>query len=320
MSTAGPAQPETINLPEMLRIMDVATALRQDRELVEQQLNVDELKARLRERLLAGSGVTGEPVTPEEVDRAIDEYFRSRNTFREPPRNLEVVLAHLYIRRLTLAKWAGAILAGLLALWLLFVSPSAPFSPSGRNARRMAALTSAIARQQEVVRAVAQDPAAVESADRLAGEAATFASQGDRERLATIRQDLDELATRLDQEYTVRVVSKTGAKSGIDRYFTDEQGKRVSGYYLIVEAIAPDGTAVPRRVHNAEDNRDEETALWAERVPKEVYDRLARDKRADGILDENIYAVKRRGWLDDEVTMKGPEGQPLERLGQITRW
>jgi hypothetical protein len=320
MSPANIAPPDELNLPEMLRIMDVATALRQDRELVEQHLNLDELKAKLRERLLAGSGVTGEPVTPEEVDRAIEQYFESRNTFRDPPRGIETTLAHLYVRRMPLARWGGAILVGVLALWLLFLSPSAPLSSQGRAQRALASLTSEIGRQEQTVRALAQDPAAVSAAERLEREARTFAEQGDKARLQSVRDELARLSERLEQEYTVRIISRPGEKSGIDRYFTDAEGKRASGYYLIVEAVGPDQKTVKRLVHNIEDNRDEDVTRWGERVPKAVYDRIARDKKADGIVDENIFAIKRRGRLDDEVVMKGSDGQPLKRLGQITRW
>jgi hypothetical protein len=326
MPSSDVAPTDELSLPEMLRIMDVATALRQDRELVEKQLNVDELKARLRERLLASSTVTGEPVTPEEVDRAIDRYFASQNTFREPPRSIETALAHLYIRRLTLAKWGGAALVAVLGAWLLFVSPSAPFSPSGRARRELSNLNSSVARAVQTIRTIARDPAAVEQADRLARESETFAQQKDRERLATTLAALNDLSARLEEQYTLRVVSEPGnpkVKSGVDRYFTDETGRRVSGYYLIVQAVGPDGRPIKRRIKSVEAKADEpaeEVTVWAERVPKEVYDRLGRDKREDAILDEDTYGTKERGYLDERVTMKGPNGRPLERLGQITRW
>ena len=41
MTRLDAAVPTRSASPEMLRIMDVATALRQDRELVEEQLNVE---------------------------------------------------------------------------------------------------------------------------------------------------------------------------------------------------------------------------------------------------------------------------------------
>jgi hypothetical protein len=89
---------------------------------------------------------------------------------------------------------------------------------------------------------------------------------------------------------------------------------------LIVEARTSDGTALKRRVHNIETGKDKEVTKWAERVPKEVYDRLARDKKEDGVLNETTFAVKRRGEAEEQVTMPGADGKPLTRLGQITEW
>ena len=43
---------ERLTLAEMSRIMDVASELRKEQALVEQQLNIDEIKVKLRERLL----------------------------------------------------------------------------------------------------------------------------------------------------------------------------------------------------------------------------------------------------------------------------
>ena len=42
---------------------------------MDEQLNLDELKSRLRERIIAASAETGEEVSPEEVDAAITQYY-----------------------------------------------------------------------------------------------------------------------------------------------------------------------------------------------------------------------------------------------------
>ncbi|MBC8115887.1 MAG: hypothetical protein H7062_15990, partial [Candidatus Saccharimonas sp.] len=58
----------------------------------------------------------------------------------------------------------------------------------------------------------------------------------------------------------------------------------------------------------------------AERVPQEVYDRIKADKKADGVLNETLFAVKQRGYQNEEMKLVGPDNQPLSRLGQITKW
>lgn len=330
-----PDPAQALGLPELLRIMDVATALRQDRELVEQQLNRDELKARLRERLLAGSGVTGEKVTPEEVDAAIDRYFQNQNTFVEPPKGFEVALANLYVRRRSLALTLCAALAVVVGMWLMLgwvrgagrtrrTVPSrtatAALSPEARRSRDLTESWNAATASLKAIHAGTTDPEALRQADQLGEQAGAFYKNENLDRLGQVRAELDALDHRLAEDYTVRIVTRPGQKSGIDRYFTDEEGKRASGLYLIVEAIGPDGAVRKRRIRNAETGRTQEVSVWAERVPKEVFDRIAADKRRDGIVDEDIFAVKRRGQLEEQVTLPGPDGRPLARLGQITQW
>jgi hypothetical protein len=101
-----------------MRIMDVATALRERRETVERELNRDELKMELRDKLMSAAAVVGEQVTPEEVEIAVDRYFDTMYSYQEPTRGLSIMLAHLYLRR----GRAGLLLFVLFAVftfWLL---------------------------------------------------------------------------------------------------------------------------------------------------------------------------------------------------------
>ena len=88
-----------LSLNEMLRVMDVATELRKQRESVEKELAIDETRQMLRERLLAATRITGERVSETEVDTAIAQYYSTLYTFREPPASLDLRLAQAYVRR-----------------------------------------------------------------------------------------------------------------------------------------------------------------------------------------------------------------------------
>jgi hypothetical protein len=314
-ATAPPPAGSVLSIPEMLRIMDVATELRQDRELVEQQLNFDELRQRLREKLLASAQVTGEEVTPEEVDAAIERYFAGQHTFRDPPLNFETALAQLYVRRLEIARWGAilgtlAVLAGLAAWWV-----------SQGTHRQVVRLTRDIDARRAAIQAMAPAPDATVQLNRLATEAATFKQQEDTTKLEGVRESLTEMEDRLQQEYVVAIVNVPGKKSGVDRFFTDPKtGQIAIGYYVIVEAKSKDGKVLPQTIHNNETGKDKVISSWGEQVPKAVYDRLREDKKADGVLNETQFAVKRRGQLDEQITMPGPDGKPLGRMGQITEW
>ncbi len=380
-------RPDSLSVPEMLRIMDVATALRQDRELVEEQLNVEALKERLKERMLAASKVTGESVTPEEVDAAIKQYYASLYTFREPKLTFPVALAHLWVRRVMIGWIGGATLVSAAMLWTLYLSPNARLSTRGKTHRlaeklavevaghvesvrstakggplapevaRLAAeaeayrkkddpnglesvrqalngvesrlrevdkLSGEIADLAETIPALARDVKVAPEVARLAAEAEVYRNKDDAQGLGSIRDALANLKSRLDEEYSVTAVVQNTVsgrnKSTIDRDFPDKGGKKLSGHYLFVQARKADGTVLPRQIYDNELYKDKEVTVWAERIPDEVFERLKKDKLADGILNETAFAVKRRGMLDEEITMPGADGKPIARLGRITEW
>ena len=384
MSRADRDRPDSLSVPEMLRIMDVATALRQDRELVEEQLNVEALKERLKERMLAASKVTGESVTPEEVDAAIRQYYASLYSFHEPKLSFPVFLAHVWVRRKGLLGMGSAALASVALLWWLFLSPNAPMTEGGRNHRRVETLAAEFAgrassirsgalgkampaevdrliaeaevyrkkgdpkglesvrkaldefetnagevdklkpevgKRAETVRAIALDKKVGPEVDRLLAEAGVFGKNNDPRGLASVRDALAELDSRLREEYSITVVSGANHKSAVPRIYTDPKTHQKSpGFYLIVQASRSDGSVISRRIYSAEKEVSKEVTTWAERVPEPVYERLKKDKLEDGILNETAYGVKRRGFTDEEVTMPGADGKPLARIAQITEW
>lgn len=314
-STAEP------NLDEMLKILDAASALRRERELVTEQLSVDEFRARLRDRMLAAAAASGNPVKPEEVEAAIDAYFHRLHAFAEPPTSFETVLAHAYVRRRAILGWGAVALTALTLGWWVFLRPESPLGLVGRSERALAAASRDVQGQIAAARALSIDPAANSRIEALATQAATFEGQGDTDKLKRLAPELSEIVAQLQTDYTIEVVHDPEKKSAVDRMRNDRDGKRVAGYYLIVEARDRDGKPVELRIRNEETDKDTKTtATWAERVPKEIYERLRADKQSDGRLDEFIYAVKRRGMLEPDIKMLGPDQRPLTRLGQITAW
>ena len=98
--------------------MDVARTLRRERDVVDRELHLDQTKQELRQRLMGMAGVTGEPVTPEEVEVAIQLYYDNLHAYQEPPRGFALMIANLYIRRGRVLLWAILLAAvGLLIWW-----------------------------------------------------------------------------------------------------------------------------------------------------------------------------------------------------------
>ncbi|MEM7201942.1 MAG: DUF6384 family protein [Planctomycetota bacterium] len=325
MSDPDPVEPQS--LPELLRIMDVATALRRERETAAAQLDLDQTQGRLRERLRATADATGEPVTDAEIQAAIDQYFRTLHRFEEPPRSWRTVLAHLYVRRGAVIGATAALLAVGMLGWWLFGSSAGPWSSAGREARQAARQQSELDRawarlgdHYAAVIALAKDTNARAEAERLKANADELHRLGARDRLDEITAQLQALHARLDIAFEIQIVQRPDERSGIPRYYEDENGKRVSGYYVIVEAVDATGRRLRRLVHNAEDGEKRRVQTWGEQVPKAVWDRIAADKRSDGVLDEKLFAMKRRGALDEEIVLTGTDGKPLVRGRQITEW
>lgn len=291
-----------LSLHDMLRIMDEARSLRTERELVDRELNHEAVVAALRERLLESTKHSGESATPEEVDAAIRIYFENLHEFEEPKGSFSVLLAHLYVRRgLVLGLLVVAMLgAGLL--WATVFRSRAPLL--ARQIEQVDARIAAIARV-DIPRNVQLD---------------ALTRQEDDEGLRKLLTERSSLLTKLESAYEIRIPSGSNEQSGVDRYFTDETGTRVSGFYLIVNAQTADGRPVRVPIRDIETGKTAQVDRWAERVPEAVYNRIRDDKSADAILDENLFAVKRQGELDWRITLAGPDGQPVERMGQILQW
>ena len=104
---------------------------------------------------------------------------------------------------------------------------------------------------------------------------------------------------------------RPGEQSGAFRIPDVNQGAR--NYYLIVEAVSPDGTVLSMPVVNEENGKTETATKWGIRVPQSTFEAVRRDKNDDGIIQNNKLAEKRRGELDPTYLM------PVLQ-GTITRW
>lgn len=169
---------------------------------------------------------------------------------------------------------------------------------------RLGALQPEIAGLHAAVLAEAVEDLALERAAALRRGAEARLAARDVEGLEETARDYRRLRQRVAAEYRIVIVG------GVWRFHRELDGVR--NYYLRVQAIAPDGTRVPLAVRNEEHGTTEEVTEWGERVPKEVYDRVGADKEDNGLIDDDDFGFKRRGFVTAE--------RRYEDLGQITRW
>jgi hypothetical protein len=316
---------ERLSLEEMTRIMDVAATLRKERAIVDQQLNIDQIKAKLRERLMEAAKVSGDPVTEEEIAVAVEQYYDRLHEFREPPASFQKFLAHLWVLRSSIVKALAGLAAAVAVVWGLL---AAGILPGEARDRRIAEDQQAIVDQREMaaqqlasaIGTIARESEVEREASDLLLAARAAADAGDIDKLNELEAKLRALQAELELEYTLVIASRPGEQTGLDRYWTDEQGTRVSGLFVFVEARDAAGNPVSVPIENRETGRIERVSRWAEQVPEAVFERLKADKQADGVLDERGFGVKRRGVRQLEVTLPGADGAPLARQGQLTSW
>jgi len=178
------------------------------------------------------------------------------------------------------------------------------------------------------VKSVAKEKEALEKAETIYQEGQSYLANVEVQKLSKTVSQLQDLDTRLSQEYTIRIVSREGVKSGIDRYYNG----KFSGWYLVLEAIDSKGSVVPLPILNTENGQTETVKMWGEKVaetdPKIVkkmqrtgrYDhnnllqKVVKDKLDDGIVNDNIVGKKEKGYLD--YRLNNPEFSGV----RITRW
>jgi len=308
---------EDLSLNEMLRVMDVAREMRRNRGVAEEMFRRDEVRAQLRTKLLRSAQIAGDQVTEAEIDAAIDQYFTSLHTYRDPEPSFTRTLAHAWVWRRRITTGAAALTIALGGFWYLFWSSAAPLSSSAQATRAVAAEQATAQRLLERIRSLTDDPAVVTQAaslERLINTSGTTATEITAAIAA--RNELASMADVLASSFEIHVVSDAGRQSAIERGIDDKD----SIFYVIVEARDASGNIVPRAIRNAETGRVETVRTWAEEVPEPVYRRLQVDKQSDGLLGETLFATKPRGTLEPIIQLTGPAGAPIAPGSRLTSW
>ena len=122
---------------------------------------------------------------------------------------------------------------------------------------------------------------------------------------------LGGLRSRLVSTYVLNVVSGENDTSGVWRVSQGNPGAR--NFYLIVEAVQPDGQRALVTIVNEENGRSETVYRWGVRVPEAFFNEIRRDKQDNGIIEKNPIGEKLRGELEPRYGF-AKEG------GAITSW
>jgi hypothetical protein len=287
---------EAAALDELMLAMDVVDTLRHRELMLTREVEADDRDQRLLERLREIYTSQGIEVTDEVLAQGVRALREDRFVYPGPAAGLARSLATLYVTRGRWGKWVGGLTAlvvvGTLAFQLLVRGP---------ELRAIEALPVDLQATYQSIVTTTDDAGALADARGLlsAGEAAVERRDYDVAREAVA--DLRALDARLELVYELKVVSRPGERSGIWRVPDVNTGAQ--NFYLIVEAIAPNGAALRLPIRNEETRRTERVSKWGLRVDEETFRRVAADKSDDGIIQQDGVGAKRRGVLEPEYSV-----------------
>lgn len=298
--TAPAGAPARVELDELMLAMDVVDTLRHQEGLALKELGQDgrdaALKARLRE-IYAGQGLSVD-------DRVLDEGIRAlkeaRFAYTPPAPGLARTLARLWVARARVGIVA-AVLVVLVAGgagWLAFERSAADRAAEAARVEIAETLPRAFDGALAAATAEARDAAAKAAVTALAADGRAALARGDAAAARAAVAGLDDLRARLARSYELVIVSRPGERTGVFRIPDANEGAR--NYYVVVEAVDPDGGLVAVPVTSEEDGSRATVSKFAVRVPKATYDAVARDKADDGIVEDRVLGEKPRGSLATE--------------------
>ncbi|MGH1351166.1 MAG: DUF6384 family protein [Methyloligellaceae bacterium] len=288
-----PSDTSGVELDDIMIAMDVVDTLRHDEKLVDRELNAKGRREKLIKRLrnlYKGQGIEVPDHLLEEGVKALED---GRFTYEPPKKGFAVWLAKMYIARQKVG----------MALAVVLIACASLFWYSSRPPELVTVL--------KQVQTESRDTTATQQAKQLGEAGLTAHKAGNRDLLQANTKNLKSMLETLRQNYTLRIVTGKGERSGVWRI--PKSNRQARNYYLVVEAVTKSGKILALNIRNEETGKTDKVTRWGIRVDKSVYDEIARDKQDDGIIQNVIVGEKQRGFLKVEYKIAEPRGS-------ITKW
>ncbi|TYC65130.1 type II secretion system protein M [Stappia sp. BW2] len=300
-------------LDDLMMAMDVVDTLRHEEGQVARELKSDERDAAMVERLRQVYASQGIDVPDHILKAGVEDLKRDRFVYSPPSAGFQRTLAMIYISRSTWSKWLAAALAIIIvcfAAWYFIVKLPAQRAEADLQAR-LQALPATYSELVERIDTLTENTEVEATAERLATDGNLALSDGNNEAAFKAEADLRDLAGRLQEVFEVRIISREGEPTGVSRI--PESNPDTENYYIVVEAVDPDGKILDRKIVSEESSEAELVDKWGQRVSDTIYNAVRRDKMEDGIVQKGVLGQKRRGELD----IKWRTGV---QDGAITKW
>jgi len=316
VATAPASPPEKpATLDDLMMAMDVVDTVRHREDLVARELNEEGREAELIARLKEIYHQQGIEVPDHVLAEGVKALKESRFVYTPPPAGWKRTLLTAWTRRKRYGIWTAIAVVLLLSTCTyryVAVTRPAQLAEQRTNGEVTETLPRSIRQiYADVLAAAPNDPTARQRAAVLLADGERAIRDKNREEMIKASDGLKDLREQVLREYTLTIVSRPNETTGVWR--RPPGGNQARNYYLIVEAIAPNGTKLKLPIRNEENGRIETVDKFGVRVPQATFDAVAADKRDDGIIQKNRYGVKKRGTLAVDYQM------PFDG-GMITRW
>ncbi len=309
-------KPRKIELNEVMMAMDVVDTLRHQKSVLEREMGADDHDQALIEKvrkIYAGQGIE---VTNDVIAAGVKALRDERFTYKPPPRSFQISLAHMYVNRGKWAKRGALAVLALLAIYLVY--QFAVVAPRKRVAQQQAqalqelkAMPARLAKERDRILAEARESKARQKAKAIYQDAMAAVLRKDAAAAAKGYNDLRQLYSQLTRQYTLRIVSRQGERSGVWR--VPQSNPKARNYYLIVEAVTPEGKRLSLPITSEEDGKTRIVDKWGLRVKAATFEQVKRDKLDDGIINRSVVGAKKRGYLTPDYSIPTTGGA-------ITEW
>lgn len=299
-------------LDETMMAMDVVDTIRHADRLVERELGGEERQQRLRQRLREIYASQGIAVSDAVLDQGITALEEQRFAYSPKGDGWKRSAATAWATR---GRWGKFALAGFGVLvigwgaWYATVALPRARAAAAIEQELTTGLPRALRAEYDRVLAGTQDPGARAEAARLLAEGEAAARAGNLPVARARRATLDDLSARLATAFSVRIVNRPGEQSAIWR--VPAANPRARNHYLIVEAVDRDGRPVEVPITSEENGETRRVARWGLHVPEAEFERVRRDKLADGIIDQPVIGEKAAGTLAPRFTIQTTGGSIL---------
>jgi hypothetical protein len=300
-------------LDEVMLAMDVVDTLRHADKMVERELSSDERDSQLKSRLRQIYASQGIDVSDRVLNDGVNALREDRFVYDPPGSGFGRWWAMIWIQR---DRWGKFALIGLLLLvatgvgYQYLVKLPAERAVVERATELEVGLPQRFEEELQRIKALTRETSTIDEAESLAAQGLVAAEAGDLDASRDKAETLQQLRVALDQEYIIRIVSRPDQPSGVFRIPSANPNAR--NYYLIVEAVDVDGQPVPISITSEEDGTTSTVRMWGQRVDDQTFASIRADKSDDGIIQNNVLGVKRRGARNPEYALPVREGAILK--------